>query len=304
MFLELLKAGDTIALAASARKVEMNDFLPFKNYLESIGYKVILAQNLNSSDNQFAGTDSERVVALNELIKNPEVKAIIGIRGGYGTVRIVDKIDWKAYIDHPKWICGFSDMTVLLNHVYSETGFPAIHSDMAVHYSSDVYSGNFISLLNLLENGVCELNMPAIQVGESKLPVEGIVVGGNLSVLYSLIGSRSFPSTENKILFLEDLDEYLYHIDRMIVAMKRAGCLRGLKAVVVGGMTEMHDNAVPFGKTAEDILRDIFVDENIPVYFGFPAGHQADNKAFFIGERACLIQENDVLIFRQKYIKS
>lgn len=301
MSLELLKPGDTIALAASARKVDEKDFMPFQCFLENRGYKVITARNLNLAENQLAGSDKERIESFNDLIVNPEVKAIIGIRGGYGTARIVDKLNWDAFAANPKWICGFSDMTVILNHIYSCFSIPSVHSDMAVHYSVSGYSENFDSLLGLLETGVCEykiLSSPEMFTGQA---IEGTIIGGNLSVLYSLVGSNSFPSAEGNILFLEDLDEYLYHIDRMCVGLKRAGCFKGLKAVIVGGMTEMHDNAVPFGKTANEIIIDIFAEENIPVFFGFPSGHQVDNKAFFIGVNSKLSGGTNNLVFQQEF---
>jgi len=299
MKIPFLKTGDTIALAAPSRKVLASDFEPFVNYLNEKGFKVIRATNLNLSDNQFAGTDAERVSAMNELFGNPDVKAIIAVRGGYGAARIVDQLNWNAMLQHPKWLCGFSDFTVLLNHQYACNGLPALHSDMAVHFGQNGYEDNFSSLLDALMGKPISISVskhPFNRQGNAK----GILVGGNLSVLYSMLGSASFPDMHGKILFLEDLDEYLYHIDRMMLGLKRAGVFDHLAGAVIGTMSEMHDNDIPFGKDAETIIRDQLIEYDFPLMFDFPAGHTELNRAFFIGaETAMAVSESESVFCQQ-----
>lgn len=298
MKIPFLKTGDTIALAAPSRKVVSLDFAPLENHLVEIGFKVVHAGNLCLADNQFAGTDAERISAMNQLFSNPEVKAVIAVRGGYGAARIVDQLKWNALLQHPKWLCGFSDFTVLLNHQYACNGLPALHSDMAVHFGQNGYEDNFSSLLDALMG-------KSISISVSKHPfnrqgnAKGILVGGNLSVLYSMLGSVSLPDMHGKILFLEDLDEYLYHIDRMMLGLKRAGVFENLGGVVVGSMSEMHDNEIPFGKDAETIIRDQLNEYDFPIIFGFPAGHTELNRAFFVGAETEIAVGEDGSIFKQ-----
>jgi len=299
MKIPFLKTGDTIALAAPSRKVVALDFEPFENYLIENGCKVIRATNLNFSENQFAGADSERISAMNDLFENPDVKAIIAVRGGYGAARIVDQLNWNTMLQHPKWLCGFSDFTVLLNHQVACNGLPALHSDMAVHFGQNGYEDNFSSLLDALTG-------KSISISVSKHPfnrqgnARGILVGGNLSVLYSMLGSASLPDMHGKILFLEDLDEYLYHIDRMMLGLKRAGVFDHLAGAVIGTMSEMHDNDIPFGKDAETIIRDQLIEYDFPLMFDFPAGHTELNRAFFIGaETAMAVSESESVFCQQ-----
>lgn len=298
MKIPFLKTGDTIAIVAPSRKVQPADYEPFEQYLIENGFKVVRASNLNMTDNQFAGTDSERISAMNALFENSEVKAIIAVRGGYGAARIVDQLNWNALKSNPKWLCGFSDFTVLLNHQYACNALPTLHSDMAVHFGQNGYADNFSSLLGALTGKPISMRISKHsfnRVGNA----QGILVGGNLSVLYSMLGSASFPDMHEKILFLEDLDEYLYHIDRMMQGLKRGGVFNHLAGVVIGTMSEMHDNETPFGKNAEEIIRDQLSEYSFPLLFGFPAGHTELNHSFFIGvETGIEVGEVDS-IFRQ-----
>ncbi len=298
MKIPFLKTGDTIALAAPSRKVSLTDFAPFEHFLTDKGYKVIRASNLNASFHQFAGNDAERISAMNELFQNPEVKAIIAVRGGYGAARIVDQLNWKALLEHPKWLCGFSDFTVLLNHQFATNKLPSLHSDMAVHFGQPGYGDNFTSMLDALEGKPVAFNVGAHRLNRSG-KAEGMLVGGNLSVLFSMLGSVSFPDMHGKILFLEDLDEYLYHIDRMLNALKRAGVFDHLAGVVIGTMSDMHDNEVPFGSDAETIIRHHLSGFEFPLIFGFPAGHTELNRAFFIGaDTSIAINDNGGVVMQ------
>ena len=280
-----LKKGDAIGLMAPARRISEQELANAVGIIESRGYKVVKGKYLFASENQFAGTDEERTADFQQMIENPEVKAIFAVRGGYGSVRIVDKIDFRPLLKNPKWLAGYSDFTVFHNHLVN-MGLQSLHATMPLNFADNT-SEALDSLFGTLEG-----EKPYYQFASHPLNREGkavgMLVGGNLSVLYSLIGSRSFPDMAGKILFLEDLDEYLYHIDRMMTALKRAGVFRNLSGLIIGGMTDMHDNTVPFGKTAEEIIRESVEEYNFPVAFGIAAGHIADNRALIMGAEAHL----------------
>jgi len=275
-----LKKGNAIGLVASARRISEQELTKAVCIIESRGYKVVKGSSLFASENQFAGTDEERAADFQQMIENPEVKAVFTVRGGYGSVRIIDKIDFRPLLKNPKWLSGYSDFTVFHNQLIN-LGLQSLHATMPLNFS-----GNTPEALNSLF-GTLEGEKPHYRFASQSLNREGktrgILVGGNLSVLYSLVGSRSFPDMAGKILFLEDLDEYLYHIDRMMMALKRAGLLENLAGLLVGGMTDMHDNTIPFGKTAEEIIRESVEEYNFPVAFDFPAGHQPDNRTLIMG---------------------
>ncbi|GMT44723.1 MAG: peptidase S66 [bacterium] len=275
-----LKKGDAIGLVAPARRISEQELANAVEIIESRGYKVVEGEYLFASGNQFAGTDEERTADFQQMIENPEIKAVFAVRGGYGSVRIVDKVDFRPLLKNPKWLAGYSDFTVFHNHLVN-LGLQSLHATMPLNFE-----GNTAEALDSLF-WTLEGKKPHYQFATHRLNREGkafgILVGGNLSVLYSLIGSRSFPETAGKILFLEDLDEYLYHIDRMMMALKRAGVFKNLAGLIVGGMTDMHDNAIPFGKNAEEIISESVKEYDFPVAFGFSAGHQPDNRTLIMG---------------------
>lgn len=291
-----LQQGDTIGITATARKISIEELQTAITLFESWGLKVELAPNLFSNDNQFAGTDTERVADFQYLADKSEIKAIICARGGYGTVRIMDLINWNKFSKNPKWLVGYSDVTVLHNHINENLNIATLHATMPLGMDTEnldkIEAQNSIQKILFGEFPQYELPKHNLnKQGEAK----GIFVGGNLSVLYSILGSVSFPNTDGKILFIEDLDEYLYHIDRMLQGLKRAGVLNNLAALVIGGMSDMRDNTVPFGKTAEEIIYNVVKDYNYPVYFNFPAGHIDKNLALPMGIEASL--DNNVLKF-------
>ena len=214
------------------------------------------------------------------MLDNPDIKAILCVRGGYGTVRIIDDIDFSHFQKNPKWLAGFSDITVLHSHIH-KLNVASLHSTMPISFSSNT-TESIMSLKDALFGKHLSIKIdlhPFNRFGEAK----GQIVGGNLSILYSLMGSPSDLNTDGKILFIEDLDEYLYHIDRMMMNLKRSGKLSNLKGLIVGGMTKMNDNTIPFGKDAESIIKDVVSEYNYPVCFGFPAGHIKDNRALKLG---------------------
>jgi muramoyltetrapeptide carboxypeptidase len=283
----ILKSGDTIGLVSTARKITPEELQPAIDCLSDQGYKVVLAPNLCNQLNQFAGTDSQRAADLQWMIDQPEIKAILCTRGGYGTVRIVDAVDFSPLLQNPKWICGYSDVTVLHAHL-NTLGIKSLHCTMPINFPADGSVNESVkTMLGFLQGMPKTYEIPA-QLLNRPGKANGELVGGNLSILYSIQGSVSALDTEGKVLFIEDLDEYIYHIDRMMINLKRSGKLSKLAGLIVGGMSDMHDNTVPFGKTAEEIIHDAVAEFDYPVCFGFPAGHIDPNLALLMGGNVSL----------------
>jgi muramoyltetrapeptide carboxypeptidase len=279
-----LQKGDTVAIVATARK-NIDDNLKFsKELLKSWGLEAKIGNTIGLDNNQLAGTDEQRAADFQEMMDNPNIKAIWCVRGGYGTVRMIDLLDFTKFKQHPKWIIGFSDVTVLHSHL-NTLGFESLHAIMPV--SSKATADAKESLKKALFGEHLEYSIPfekMNKLGKAK----GELVGGNLSILYSLFGSQSAIDCTDKILFIEDIDEYLYHIDRMMMNLKRNGCLESLKGIIVGGMTKMNDNDIPWGKNANQIIEDVTSKYNIPIIYNFPAGHMADNRALIMGRQVSI----------------
>jgi muramoyltetrapeptide carboxypeptidase len=277
-----LKTGDTIIILSTARRVTVEDMAPAVKTFESWGLKVRLGHTIGLSDHQYAGTDAERLADIQSAVNDPEVRAIICARGGYGTVRIVDDIDWTGLLAHPKWITGFSDMTYLHVHLNQTLGVQTLHSSVpGLFHRNTPEAIDSIRQHLFGEEVIYDVPPhPLNRAGEAK----GVLIGGNLSILYSITGTKSGFNTAGKILFIEDIDERLYHIDRMMINLKRSGKLSDLAGLIVGGMTDMSDNAVPFGKSAEEIIAEHVAGYNYPVCFNFPAGHIANNQAVVLGK--------------------
>lgn len=282
-----LQPGDTIGVCAPARKVSREEISGGLSLLKSWGYKVLETPNLYGSCHQFSGTEQERREDLQSLVNVPRVKAIISARGGYGCLQIIDDLDWNSLNQNPKWIIGFSDITVFHSHLNRHSNLATLHAPMLFNLSGDkLFLPAANRLRDLLGGKLEEFTLPSdksvhafIRSGEA----EGELIGGNLSLLYALSGSETDLDTEGKILFLEDLDEYLYHLDRMMMQLLRSGKIRGLKGLIVGGMSDMKDNAIPFGETAEQIIRRICDPFTFPIWFGFPAGHIPENQPIILG---------------------
>ena len=275
-----LKKGDTVAIVCTARKFFPEDAKPAIELLESWGLKAKLGNTIGLDSCQLGGTDAERIADFQTMMDDENVKGIWVARGGYGTVRIIDSLDFTKFKKHPKWIMGFSDVTVLHSHM-NQLGFQTLHAMMAISAPSATTAAKE-SLRKTLFGEKLSYSIPFHafnQLGQAK----GELVGGNLSVLYSIQGSISEVDLNNKILFLEDLDEYLYHIDRMMTNLKRNGSLKNLKGIIIGGMTSMNDNDIPWGKNALEIIQECVKDLNIPVAYNFPAGHIKDNRALILG---------------------
>lgn len=286
-----LQQGDTIGIIATARFLTSEQWQFAERIITSWGLKIKLAENVFTPQFQLAGNADERTQSFLSLWNDHEVKALLVARGGYGTVHTIDEID--PYLNAAKWICGYSDVTVLLN-ACTNKNIACIHSTMPISFEH--------ATKEALENLRCALfgesfsfnwNENQIQVGKT----EGEIVGGNLSVIYSQLGSATQLKTEGKILFLEDVDEMLYHVDRMFTAMKRAGMFKNISGLILGGFTQMRDNTEefgfssnnPWGKSVEQMIREIGLSSKTPIAVGFPAGHLNDNRAFYMGRNAELI---------------
>lgn len=276
-----LKKGDTVAIVCTARKFTTEEAQPAVELLESWGLKVKFGKTIGLDNFQLGGSDTERAEDFQAMLNDDSVKAIWCARGGYGTVRIIDKINFSKFTQHPKWIMGFSDVTVLHSHLHN-LRVATLHSIMPFSVpKAEEKAKESLKKALFGEHLSYEIpNSPYNKKGTAK----GVLVGGNLSILYSLLGSKSSINTENKILYIEDLDEYLYHIDRMMMNLKRNGYFDKVKGIIVGGMTDMHDNSIPFGMNANEIILDVCKEFDFPICFDFPAGHLPDNRALILGK--------------------
>ena len=286
-----LKKGDSVALIATAKKIDRGDLDGAMREIESWGLNVVMGPHLFAIDRQFAGTDEERASDLQWAIDNDKVKAVLFARGGYGTARIIDLIDWTKFSQKPKWLCGFSDLSVLHSHVSRHLNIETLHSTMPIFFKNGDKNEGSESLRKALfgEHETIKWNAHALN-RPGKVTNE--LVGGNLSVLYSISGTPSQPLYDHKILFIEDLTENLYHLDRMMMQFKRAGYLTKLKGLVVGQFTEMEDNVIPFGRTAEEIILEAVSEFDFPVAFNAPIGHVDHNEAVFCGREVRLLVDS------------
>jgi len=283
-----LRKGDRIAIVSPARKISPAEVEPAICMFRSWGLEVVEGEHLYASHHQFAGSDDERKADMQKALDDDSIRAIVCSRGGYGTVRIIDKLDFTRFRANPKWIVGYSDVTVLHSHIHRHFKIETLHATMPVNFKDKCESNPSINSLKKALFG----KQLAYEVPEDSLnrrgSCKGELVGGNLSILYSLTNTNSDINTNGKILFIEDLDEYLYHVDRMMMNLRRSGKLHGLAGLVVGGMTKMNDNEVPFSKTANEIIAEAVEDYPYPVCYNFPAGHLDDNRALILGREVTL----------------
>jgi muramoyltetrapeptide carboxypeptidase len=292
-----LTSGDTVALVSPARAISPEEVAPAIQFLEANGLKVVLGENIYNRHHQMAGTDVEKVNDIQRFIDDTEVKAIMSTRGGYGCVRIIDQLNLEPLAVQKKWFVGYSDVTVFHSHINKHYGTPTLHATMPINISEQPDELEAISNQTLMDALFGETLTYDLSAHTLNRPgnAEGILVGGNLSMLYSLCGSKSDIDTEGKILFLEDLDEYLYHVDRMLMNLKRTGKLKGLSALIIGGMSDMNDNTIPYGKTAEEIIAEHTSAYSYPVYYGLEAGHTKPNRALRLGKTA-IIEDNKLIL--------
>lgn len=285
---EYLKKGDKVAIVAPARKISYEEIEASIKKFKEWGLNVVLGNNIFAQENQFAGIDELRAMDFQQMLDDVSVKAIICARGGYGTVRIIDKLNFSKFINNPKWIVGYSDIGVLHAHINNNFKIETLHACMPINFPADGSDNeSIISLKKALFGEEISYSFETKKLSR-KGSAQGILIGGNLSILYSLLGSDSDIDCNGKILFIEDLDEYLYHIDRMMKALKRSGKLDNLAGLVVGDMSRMRDNDIPFGSSAYEIISETVSEYDYPVCFGLPAGHNPVNKSLYLGREISL----------------
>ncbi len=279
-----LQKGDTIGIVCPAGYMAMEKVQACINTLQEWGYHVKLGTTVGgNSSTYFSGTDEERLADFQQMLDDDEVKAVLCARGGYGMTRIIDQVDFKKFKKQPKWIIGYSDITVLHSHLYSNYYISSLHSPMAGAFNDGGSANDFVqSLKNALEGKKIKYSCPVHEFNKKGEAI-GELVGGNLALLAHLVGTDSDIKTRGRILFIEDVGEYLYNIDRMLRQLKRSGKLAKLAGLIVGGFTETKDNERPFGKTVHEIIRDVVKDYDYPVCFDFPVSHTDRNYALKIG---------------------
>ncbi len=288
-----LKTGDTIAILAPAGILKPSRkavVLQAKQLAESWGLYVVLGKNMFHQNNHFAGTDNERAADFQEALDNKNIKAIWAARGGYGSVRILDKLDFTKFTQNPKWIIGYSDITAFHNHIHN-LGIETLHAMMAT--SLEEKPEEIIETISTFkkvlygENVSYKIPLSKYNRTQNLDTIQGQIIGGNLAILTSMLGSNSQLNTDDKILFIEEIGEYKYAIDRMLQSLKRANYFTNVKAVVVGNMSLIKKNSTKWGSSIEQLILDA-IPADIPVIFNFPAGHEADNRALIFGRKTKL----------------
>lgn len=282
---QYLKVGDTVAIVAPSgilnnREKEIDHA---KDLLKSWGLNVIIGKHLFNKSGHFAGTDNERAEDFQKALDNPNIKAIWSARGGYGTVRILDKLDYTRYKEHPKWVIGYSDITALHSQLNNE-GSESIHALMGTSLTDDLEEIKD----NVASFKAAIFGLPLSYTIESSSynktgNASGPLVGGNLTLLHTMLGSKTSIDTSGKILFFEEIGEYAYHIDRMLQSLKRAGYFENCKGIIVGSISKVRENTTPWGKPVEQLILDVVAEYDFPVLFNFPAGHEDDNRAMILG---------------------
>jgi muramoyltetrapeptide carboxypeptidase len=293
-----LQPGDLIYITAPAKAIEHEHVFFAKDLLEKKGFKVKISVHCLGQFNYFSGTDEERTADFQAGMDDPEVKAILCARGGYGCVRIVDQLNWAGMLRQPKWIIGFSDITVF-HHRMQKFNLPSIHGSVVLNFKDNSQEA-LTTMVDALTGTLTEITATPHtnnQFGNAT----GKLIGGNLSIVYSLLGTNDALDFTDSILFIEDLAEHLYHIDRMIFALEKAGALSKIKGLIVGGMTDLEDTTIPFGSSIEEIILRPFEYRKIPIAFDFPAGHINDNRALVLGANYQLdVSENGTVLTKMK----
>lgn len=278
-----LKKGSIIGITCPAGYVSNDRIAYALDILQLWGFRVKVGNTVGSEHFYFSGTDGERLQDLQMMLDDPSMDAIIMGRGGYGLSRIIDDLDFTLFAKKPKWICGFSDITVLHNHIHATLGIPTMHSPMCGAFKPETVNSDHIkNFLAAIMGESLFYHSPASSFNRTG-DVEGVLTGGNLAILSHLTGSVSEVNTDGKLLFIEDIGEHLYQIDRMMLNLKRSGKLDQLQGLIVGSFTELEDTERPFGQTLEEIIADKVKEYDYPVCFNFPCGHQEINYTLTLG---------------------
>lgn len=291
-----LQTGDLIRIVAPAKAIEESCVLFAKSFLEDQGFRVKIGRHTLGRFSYLSGTDAERMHDLQEALDDPECKAILCARGGYGSIRIVDKINWAGFIREPKWLIGFSDITIFHNHIQA-LGFPSLHATMPLNFAQNS-SMALNSLVDAIRGNSLRYSYEHGSGYHQKGKAEGTLVGGNLAVLHALLGTPKAPEFRDAILFIEEIGEYLYALDRMLYSLELAGVFDKISGLIIGGMSNISDTKPPLGYTLEEIIKEKTWFRGIPVCMNFPAGHINDNRALILGSRASL-HVGDQVIFKQ-----
>lgn len=290
-----LKVGDSVAIVAPSgilnnRGKEINQA---KALLESWGLKVMIGAHVFNKAGHFAGTDEERAEDFQKALDNPNIKAIWSARGGYGTVRILDKLDYTDFKKQPKWLIGYSDITALHNQIHNE-GIESIHALMCTSLTDDLeeIKETVATFKGAIFGKHLSYTVPSNKHNKQGT-AKGQLVGGNLTLLHTMLGSETSINTDGKILFIEEIGEYKYHIDRMLQSLKRAGYFDNCAGVIVGDVSKMRKNTTPWGKSIEKLILDALTEYSFPILFDFPAGHEDDNRALILGRNISLNVDQD-----------
>ena len=279
-----LTKGDTIAIVAPAGIIKnKQSILDAVDLAKQWGYEVVIGEHVFENFHHFSATDEHRLEDLQIALDNPKIKAIWCARGGYGTVRIVDDLDFSTFLKKPKWIIGYSDITVLHNHIHN-LGVETLHAMMPVNteFSKEERKLSEQTFLKAISGETLTYTIPSATYNQ-KGTASGQLVGGNLTILENLLGTKSSISTSGKILFFEEIGEYKYHIDRLLQGLKRNGYFDNCVGVIVGGMSHIKKNSPAFGQTIEELILEVVSKKNIPIIFDFPAGHDPENRALILG---------------------
>lgn len=294
-----LQKGDLIAIVAPAKAIEGEHVYFAKSFFEKKGFRVKISENCLGEYHYFSGNIASRLFDFQTELDDPEVKAIVCARGGYGCVQLIDRVQWAGQIQDPKWIVGFSDVTYFHQRMQRH-GIASIHGTMPLNFAQNSEEA-LSSLINSMTGNPVDISWPRNRYNRGG-SVTGRLVGGNLSILYALLGTDDQLDFSESILYIEDVGETIYHIDRMFYAFSKAGVLDKIQGLVVGGMTNLSDTAVPYGKNYEEVIMSHFDYRRIPIAFGLPAGHIDDNRALTFGVDVTLeVEKNGSQL---KYLKA
>ena len=300
IFPPYLSKGDIVGIVCPAGFMPLDKVGECVRVLNEVwGFRVKVGKTVGTKYNYFSGRDEERLADIQEMLDDDSVKAILCGRGGYGTGRIIDRINFRKFLRQPKWIIGFSDITVLHAHILSRYQIASLHAPMANAFNNDGYLGEYVKSLRKALTGKSGNYSASPHPFNHPGKAKGILLGGNLSLIAHLTGTPSDIETRGRILFLEDVGEYLYNIDRMLYQLKRSGKLKGLAGLVLGGFTECKDTETPFGKTVEEIIHDIVKEYRFPVCYGFPVSHDKENYTLKIGAQYSLSVTRNKVTLRE-----